>query len=127
MVVNGESLDYILPQGFGYVAQTLAEGFYIQLVMSYTNSNNAAVAAESHKIGADSFIIETRIELFQIADRFSEWEKQMYEKKELLMDGRFDNEIKAMNTAFFHLDEALKKIMNEELEFDILRHGKTVE
>lgn len=127
MVVNGESLDYILPQGFGYVAQTLAEGFYIQLVMSYANSNNAAVAAESHKIGADSFIIETRIELFQIADRFSEWEKQMYEKKELLMDGRFDNEIKAMNTAFFHLDEALKKIMNEELEFDILRHGKTVE
>lgn len=47
--------------------------------MRTTNSNNAAVAAESHKIGADSFIIETRIELFQIADRFSEWEKQMYE------------------------------------------------
>lgn len=127
MVVNGESLDYILPQGFGYVAQTLAEGFYIQLVMSYTNSNNAAVAAESHKIGADSFIIETRIELFQIADRFSEWEKQMYEKKELLMDGRFDNEIRTMNAAFYQLDEALRKILNEELEFDILRHGKTVE
>lgn len=127
MVVNGESLDYILPQGFGYVAQTLAEGFYIQLVMSYTNSNNAVVAAESHKIGADSFIIETRIELFQIADRFSEWEKQMYEKKELLMDGRFDNEIRTMNAAFYQLDEALRKILNEELEFDILRHGKPVE
>lgn len=127
MVVTGESGDSIWPQGFKYVSQTLAEGFYIQLVMRNTNSNNAAAAAESHKIGADSFIIETRIELFQIADRFSEWEKQMYEKKELLMDGRFDNEIKAMNTAFFHLDEALKKIMNEELEFDILRHGKTVE
>lgn len=127
MVVNGENLDYILPQGFGYVAQTLAEGFYIQLVMSYTNSNNAAVAAESHKIGADTFIIETRIELFQIADRFSEWEKQMYEKKELLMDGRFDNEIRTMNAAFYQLDEALRKILNEELEFDILRHGKTVD
>ena len=127
MVVNGESLDYILPQGFGYVAQTLAEGFYIQLVMSYTNSNNAVVAAESHKIGADSFIIETRIELFQIADRFSEWEKQMYEKKELLMDGRFDNEIRTMNAAFYQLDEALRKILNEEVEFDILRHGKPVE
>lgn len=127
MVVTCESGNSIWPQGFEYVAQTLAEGFYIQLVMCKTNSNSAAVAAESHKIGADSFIIETRIELFQIADRFSEWEKQMYEKKELLMDGRFDNEIKAMNTAFFHLDEALKKIMNEELEFDILRHGKTVE
>nr|DAF98924.1 MAG TPA: hypothetical protein [Siphoviridae sp. ctzO58] len=127
MVVNGESLDYILPQGFGYVAQTLAEGFYIQLVMSYTNSNNAVVAAESHKIGADSFIIETRIELFQIADRFSEWEKQMYEKKELLMDGRFDNEIRTMNTAFYQLDEALRRIMNEELEFDILRHGTVTE
>lgn len=127
MVVNGESLDYILPQGFGYVAQTLAEGFYIQLVMSYTNSNNAVVAAESHKIGADSFIIETRIELFQIADRFSEWEKQMYEKKELLMDGRLDNEIRTMNAALYQLDEALRKILNEELEFDILRHGKTVD
>lgn len=127
MVVNGESLDYILPQGFGYVAQTLAEGFYIQLVMSYTNSNNAVVAAESHKIGADSFIIETRIELFQIADRFSEWEKQMYEKKELLMDGRFDNEIRTMNAAFYQLDEALRKIMNEELEFDILRHDTVTE
>lgn len=44
--------------------------------MNYTNSNNAAAAAESHKIGADSFIIETRIELFRIADRFSEWEKR---------------------------------------------------
>ncbi len=127
MVVNGENLDYILPQGFGYVAQTLAEGFYIQLVMSYTNSNNAAVAAESHKIGADSFIIETRIELFQIADRFSEWEKQMYEKKELLMDGRFDNEIRTMNAAFYQLDEALRRIMNEELEFDILRHDTVTE
>lgn len=127
MVVNGESLDYILPQGFGYVAQTLAEGFYIQLVMSYTNSNNAVVAAESHKIGADSFIIETRIELFQIADRFSEWEKQMYEKKELLMDGRLDNEIRTMNTAFYQLDEALRRIMNEELEFDILRHDTVTE
>lgn len=103
--------------------------------MCKTNSNNAVVAAESHKIGADSFIIETRIELFQIADRFSEWEKQMYEKKELLMDekkellmdGRFDNEIRTMNAAFYQLDEALRKIMNEELEFDILRHGKPVE
>lgn len=126
MVVTGESGDSIWPQGFKYVSQTLAEGFYIQLVMRNTNSNNAAAAAESHKIGADSFIIETRIELFQIADRFSEWEKQMYEKKELLMDGRFDNEIRTMNAAFY-LDEALRKILNEELEFDILRHGKTVE
>ena len=107
--------------------QTLAEGFYIQLVMHKTNSNNAAAAAESHKIGADSFIIETRIELFQIAERFSQWENQMCEKKELLMDGRFDNEIRTMNSAFYQLDEALRKIMNEELEFDILRHGKTVE
>lgn len=127
MVVTGESGDSIWPQGFKYVSQTLAEGFYIQLVMRNTNSNNAAAAAESHKIGADSFIIETRIELFQIADRFSEWEKQMYEKKELLMDGRFDNEIRTMNAAFYQLDEALRKILNEELEFDILRHGKTVE
>lgn len=127
MVVTGESGDSIWPQGFKYVSQTLAEGFYIQLVMRNTNSNNAAAAAESHKIGADSFIIETRIELFQIADRFSEWEKQMYEKKELLMDGRFDNEIRTMNAAFYQLDEALRKILNEELEFDILRHGKPVE
>ncbi len=95
--------------------------------MHKTNSNNAAVAAESHKIGADSFIIETRIELFQIAERFSQWENQMYEEKELLMDGRFDNEIRTMNSAFYQLDEALRKIMNEELEFDILRHGKAVE
>lgn len=127
MVVTGESGDSIWPQGFKYVSQTLAEGFYIQLVMRNTNSNNAAAAAESHKIGADTFIIETRIELFQIADRFSEWEKQMYEKKELLMDGRFDNEIRTMNAAFYQLDEALRKILNEELEFDILRHGKPVE
>lgn len=127
MVVAGESGDSIWPQGFEYVTQTLAEGFYIQLVMRKTNSNNAAVAAESHKIGADTFIIETRIELFQIAERFSQWENQMYEKKELLMDGRFDNEIRTMNTAFYQLDEALRKILNEELEFDILRHGKPVE
>lgn len=127
MVVTGESGDSIWPQGFKYVSQTLAEGFYIQLVMRNTNSNNAAAAAESHKIGADSFIIETRIELFQIADRFSEWEKQMYEKKELLMDGRLDNEIRTMNTAFYQLDEALRKIMNEELEFDILRHDTVTE
>lgn len=127
MVVTGESGDSIWPQGFKYVSQTLAEGFYIQLVMRNTNSKNAAAAAESHKIGADSFIIETRIELFQIADRFSEWEKQMYEKKELLMDGRLDNEIRTMNTAFYQLDEALRKIMNEELEFDILRHDTVTE
>ena len=95
--------------------------------MRTTNSNNAAVAAESHKIGADSFIIETRIELFRIADRFSEWEKQMYEKKELLMDGRLDNEIRTMNAAFYQLDEALRKILNEELEFDILRHDTVTE
>lgn len=127
MVVTGESGDSIWPQGFKYVSQTLAEGFYIQLVMRNTNSNNAAAAAESHKIGADSFIIETRIELFRIADRFSEWEKRMCESKELLMDGRLDNEIRTMNTAFYQLDEALRRIMNEELEFDILRHGKTVD
>lgn len=127
MVVTGESGDSIWPQGFKYVSQTLAEGFYIQLVMRNTNSNNAAAAAESHKIGADSFIIETRIELFRIADRFSEWEKRMCESKELLMDGRLDNEIRTMNTAFYQLDEALRKILNEELEFDILRHGKTVD
>lgn len=95
--------------------------------MNYTNSNNAAAAAESHKIGADSFIIETRIELFRIADRFSEWENRMCESKELLMDGRLDNEIRTMNTAFYQLDEALRKIMNEELEFDILRYDKTAE
>lgn len=51
----------------------------------------------------------------------------MYEKKELLMDGRLDNEIRTMNTAFYQLDEALRRIMNEELEFDILRYDKTVE
>ena len=127
MVVIGESRDSIWPQGFKYVSQTLAEDIYLQLVMRNTNSNNAAAAAESHKIGADSFIIETRIELFQIADRFSEWEKQMYEKKELLMDGRFDNEIRTMNAAFYQLDEALRKILNEELEFDILRHDTVTE
>ena len=82
--------------------------------MRTTNSNNAAVAAESHKIGADSFIIETRIELFRIADRFSEWEKRMCESKELLMDGRLDNKIRTMNTAFYQLDEALRRIMNED-------------
>jgi hypothetical protein len=95
--------------------------------MRTTNSNNAAVAAESHKIGADSFIIETRIELFRIADRFSEWENRMCESKELLMDGRLDNEIRTMNTAFYQLDEALRRIMNEELEFDILRHNTVTE
>lgn len=95
--------------------------------MNYTDSNNAAAAAESHKIGADSFIIETRIELFRIADRFSEWEKRMCKSKELLMDGRLDNEIRTMNTAFYQLDEALRKIMNEELEFDILRHDTVTE
>lgn len=57
----------------------------------------------------------------------SEWEKQMYEKKELLMDGRFDNEIRTMNAAFYQLDEALRKILNEELEFDILRHDTVTE
>lgn len=127
MVVTGESGDSIWPQGFKYVSQTLAEGFYIQLVMRNTNSNNAAAAAESHKIGADSFIIETRIELFRIADRFSEWENRMCESKELLMDGRLDNEIRTMNTAFYQLDEALRRIMNEELEFDILRHNTVTE
>jgi hypothetical protein len=95
--------------------------------MRNTNSNNAAAAAESHKIGADSFIIETRIELFRIADRFSEWENRMCESKELLMDGRLDNEIRTMNTAFYQLDEALRRIMNEELEFDILRHNTVTE
>lgn len=127
MVVTGESGDSIWPQGFKYVSQTLAEGFYIQLVMRNTNSNNAAAAAESHKIGADSFIIETRIELFRIADRFSEWENRMCESKELLMDGRLGNEIRTMNTAFYQLDEALRRIMNEELEFDILRHNTVTE
>ena len=85
------------------------------------------MSPENHKIGADSFIIETRIELFRIADRFSEWEKQMCESKELLMDGRLDNEIRTMNTAFYQLDEALRRIMNEELEFDILRHDTVTE
>lgn len=51
----------------------------------------------------------------------------MYEKKELLMDGRFDNEIRTMNAAFYQLDEALRKILNEELEFDILRHDTVTE
>ena len=88
--------------------------------MCKTNSNVAAVAAESHKIGADSFIIETRMELFQIADRFAEWERQMYERKERLMDGRLDMQIKSMNAAFYQLDEALRKILNEELEYDII-------
>ena len=95
--------------------------------MRNTNSNNAAAAAESHKIGADSFIIETRIELFRIADRFSEWEKRMCESKERLMDGRLDNEIRTMNSAFYQLDEALRRILGKELEFDILRYDNTVE
>ncbi len=127
MVVIGESRDYTSRKASSMYRRPIAEDIYLQLVMRYTNSNNAAAAAESHKIGADSFIIETRIELFQIADRFSEWEKQMYEKKELLMDGRFDNEIRTMNTAFYQLDEALRRIMNEELEFDILRHDTVTE
>lgn len=89
--------------------------------MTTTNYPNvAALAAESHRIGADSFIIETRMELFQIADRFAEWERQMYERKERLMDGRLDMQIKSMNAAFYQLDEALRKILNEELEFDII-------
>lgn len=127
MVVIGESRDCTSRKASSTYRRPIAEDIYLQLVMRYTNSNNAAVAAESHKIGADSFIIETRIELFQIADRFSEWEKQMYEKKELLMDGRFDNEIRTMNAAFYQLDEALRKILNEELEFDILRHDTVTE
>ena len=127
MVVMGESRDCTSRKAFSMYRRPIAEDILLQLVMRYTNSNNAAVAAESHKIGADSFIIETRIELFQIAERFSQWENQMCEKKELLMDGRFDNEIRTMNSAFYQLDEALRKIMNEELEFDILRHGKVVE
>lgn len=127
MVVMGESRDCTSRKAFSMYRRPIAEDIYLQLVMRYTNSNNAAVVAESHKIGADSFIIETRIELFQIAERFSQWENQMCEKKELLMDGRFDNEIRTMNAAFYQLDEALRKILNEELEFDILRHGKVVE
>lgn len=127
MVVIGESRDCTCRKASSMYRRPIAEDIYLQLVMRYTNSNNAAVAAESHKIGADSFIIETRIELFQIADRFSEWEKQMYKKKEPLMDGRLDNEIRTMNTAFYQLDEALRKIMNEELEFDILRHDTVTE
>ncbi len=105
----------------------VTEDILLQLVMRYTNSNNAAAAAESHGIVADSFIIETRIELFRIADRFSEWERRMCESKERLMDGRFDNEIRTMNTAFYQIDEALKKIMCGELEFDILRHDSPME
>lgn len=127
MVVIGESRDCTSRKASSMYLRPIAEDIYLQLVMQYTNSNNAAAAAESHKIGADSFIIETRIDLFQIADRFSEWEKQMYEKKELLMDGRLDNEIRTMNTAFYQLDEALRNIMNEELEFDILRHDTVTE
>lgn len=90
--------------------------------MTTTNySNNAAgVTAENHRLGADTFIIDTRMELFQIADRFAEWERQMYDRKEGLMDGRLDKEIKSMNAAFYQLDEALRKILNEELEFDII-------
>lgn len=92
--------------------------------MTTTNySDKAAVASENHGLGADSFIIETRMELFQIADRFAEWERQMYERKEGLMDGRLDMQIKSMNAAFYQLDEALRKIMNEELEFDIIGHA----
>lgn len=78
MVVIGESRDCTSRKASSMYRRPIAEDIYLQLVMRYTNSNNAAAAAESHKIGADSFIIETRIELFQIADRFSEWEKQMY-------------------------------------------------
>ena len=90
--------------------------------MTTTNysSNAAGATAENHGLGADSFIIETRMELFQIADRFAEWERQMYERKEGLMDGRLDMQIKSMNAAFYQLDEALRKILNEELEFDII-------
>lgn len=98
--------------------------------MRYTNSNSAASAATSlggSQIGADSFIIETRIELFKIADRFAEWERQTGERKEGLMDGLLDNEIRTMNVAFYQLDEALKKILGKELEFDILRYDKTAE
>ncbi len=98
--------------------------------MRTTNSNNAASAATSlggSQIGADSFIIGTRIELFKIADRFAEWERRMGESKEGLMDGRLDNEIRTMNVAFYQLDEALKKILGKELEFDILRYDKTAE
>lgn len=51
----------------------------------------------------------------------------MCESKELLMDGRLDNEIRTINTAFYQLDEALRRIMNEELEFDILRHDTVTE
>lgn len=130
MVVAGESLDSIWPQGFKYVVQTLAEGFNIQLVMHNANSNSAASAATSlggSQIGADSFIIGTRIELLKIADRFAEWERRMGESKEGLMDGRLDNEIRTMNVAFYQLDEALKKILGKELEFDILRYDKTAE
>ena len=32
-----------------------------------------------------------------------------------------------MNAAFYQLDEALRKILNEELEFDILRHDTVTE
>ena len=98
--------------------------------MRTTNSNNAASAATGlggSQIGADSFIIGTRIELFKIADRFAEWERRMGESKEGLMDGRLDNEIRTMNVAFYQLDEALKKILGKELEFDILRYDKTAE
>lgn len=130
MVVAGESLDSIWPQGFKYVVQTLAEGFNIQLVMHNTNSNNAASAATGlggSQIGVDSFIIGTRIELFKIADRFAEWERRMGESKEGLMDGQLDNEIRTMNVAFYQLDEALRGILGKELEFDILRYDKAAE
>ena len=64
MVVIGESRDYTSRKASSMYRRPIAEDIYLQLVMRYTNSNNAAAAAESHKIGADSFIIETRIELF---------------------------------------------------------------
>lgn len=129
MVVAGESRNSIRRKAL-MCWTDLSGGFYIQLVMSNTNSTNAASAATSlggSQIGADSFIIETRIELFKIADRFAEWERQTGERKEGLMDGLLDNEIRTMNVAFYQLDEALKKILGKELEFDILRYDKTAE
>ena len=51
----------------------------------------------------------------------------MSERQEGLMDGRLDNEIRTMNVAFYQLDEALKKILGKELEFDILRYDKAAE
>ena len=65
--------------------------------------------------------------LFNIGKLFSRRDRLMSERQEGLMDGRLDNVLRTMNVAFYQLDEALKKILGKELEFDILRYDKAAE